>query len=260
MNHILLIDCTRYIVSSHFEKRFVMKVTWLLAFMAVATQAGRVKRAAIKNCQTNPSEMDSKNVVDKDGTFTMSCTSDTQVLSCIWRHTDPITEETQGSSANPTILCASGKDDNGRQCVSETRVTYRNSQSTCALDVASSEPEDTGKWILAAVTLSSNGQQVQVISSRLLNGMFCLYTHATFLRKLTTHSRCTPLISLWWSLWTRRTIDPQPELIHGTIGIRKKTSGGKAQGASRPSSSPAGPMVAVQNLNLFGLLAMTTMM
>ena len=84
------------------------------------------------------------------------------MLTCIWRHTDPISEKTQGSSANPTILCSGGTDSNGRQCSTDTRITYRSSDNTCAIDVSNSKPEDTGEWYLTAVTLNKNGQGTQV--------------------------------------------------------------------------------------------------
>jgi len=121
--------------------------------------AGRVKRAALSNCQTNPSDMDAEeNVVDDGDTMTLSCNTDSKVLSCIWRHTDPISEKESGSKADPTILCAGSQDENGNQCKSESRITYRTTENQCAIDVSNTEPEDTGKWLLTAVTLSNSGQ------------------------------------------------------------------------------------------------------
>ena len=141
-----------------------MKQFAIVAFVAflALTEAGRVKRAALNNCQTNPSDMDEENSVDDGATFSMSCSTDTKVLTCIWRHTDPISEKNQGSSAGPTILCSGGTDSNGRQCSTDTRLTFRTSENTCAIDISNSKPEDTGRWILTAVTLNSNGLQTQV--------------------------------------------------------------------------------------------------
>jgi len=136
-----------------------------VAFLAL-TEAGRVKRAALNNCQTNPSDMDEENSVDDGATFSMSCSTDTKVLTCIWRHTDPISEKNQGSSAGPTILCSGGTDSNGRQCSTDTRLTFRTSENTCAIDISNSKPEDTGRWILTAVTLNSNGLQTQEFEKR----------------------------------------------------------------------------------------------
>ena len=34
-----------------------------------------------------------ENVVDDGDTMTLSCNTDSKVLSCIWRHTDPISEK-----------------------------------------------------------------------------------------------------------------------------------------------------------------------
>jgi hypothetical protein len=65
----------------------------LVLVLQQVSDAGRVKRAANTNCQTNPSEMDSENVVDDADTLSMSCNNDAKVVSCIWRHTDPISEK-----------------------------------------------------------------------------------------------------------------------------------------------------------------------
>ena len=122
-------------------------------------RAPRVKRAALTNCNTNPSDMDAEeNVVDDGDTMSLNCDTDSKVLSCIWRHTDPITEKTQSSLADPSITCSGDKDSSGRQCQDDTRVTFRTSENTCAIDVSNTKPEDTGRWILTAVTLSNSGQ------------------------------------------------------------------------------------------------------
>ena len=65
----------------------------LVLVLQQVSDAGRVKRAANTNCQTNPSEMDSEKVVDDADTLSMSCNNDAKVVSCIWRHTDPISEK-----------------------------------------------------------------------------------------------------------------------------------------------------------------------
>ena len=65
----------------------------LVLVLQQVSDAGRVKRAANTNCQTNPSEMNSENVVDDADTLSMSCNNDAKVVSCIWRHTDPISEK-----------------------------------------------------------------------------------------------------------------------------------------------------------------------
>ena len=121
-----------------------------------------MKRAALNNCQTNPSDMDEENSVDDGATFSMSCSTDTKVLTCIRRHTDPISEKNQGSSAGPTILCSGGTDSNGRQCSTDTRLTFRTSENTCAIDISNSRPEATGRGLFSAVTLYSNALQPQV--------------------------------------------------------------------------------------------------
>ena len=44
-----------------------------------STEAGRVKRANINSCQTNPSDQDQENVVDDGATMSMSCNLDSKV-------------------------------------------------------------------------------------------------------------------------------------------------------------------------------------
>ena len=39
---------------------------------------------------------------------------------------------------------------------------YSRSEYACALDVSNTNPTDTGKWFLTAVTLTSNGIDIQV--------------------------------------------------------------------------------------------------
>ena len=140
-----------------------LALAFILAFQTQSAHSGklhnRVKRAALTNCNTNPSDMDAEeNVVDDGDTMSMSCNTDSSVLTCIWRHTDPISEKTEGSLANPTVLCTGDKDSSGRQCTSDSRVTFRTSENTCAIDVSNTKPEDTGRWILTAVTLSNSNQ------------------------------------------------------------------------------------------------------
>merc|ERR1719361_1540543 len=114
---------------------------------------------------TSPiAEMDGKNVVDDNQPMSLSCNTDAKVVSCVWRHMDPITEQQQGSSANVDlgILCSSGNSNGGSStCADDSRITFRTGENTCAIDVTSTKPEDTGKWYLSAVTISSNGQSVQ---------------------------------------------------------------------------------------------------
>lgn len=138
-----------------------MKIFLLTAFVATLalTHAGRVKRAALNNCITNPSEMDPRvEVVDDGDTMSMSCSSDGIVQACFWRHTDPVSEQSQGSMANPTIDCTGTKESSGEKCQMDTRVTFRNSQNMCGIDVSNTKPEDTGVWILTAMVSNANGQ------------------------------------------------------------------------------------------------------
>ena len=71
---------------------FLAFVLALQAFGGIV-DAGRIKRAAMTNCQTSPSDMDKDNVVDDGKLMSMSCDTDPNLVSCIWRHTDPITYE-----------------------------------------------------------------------------------------------------------------------------------------------------------------------
>lgn len=137
-----------------------MKSGWALIFV-VALAFRALEAATFTNCITNPTNMDRDNVVEESGILSLSCSTDSTVASCIWRHTDPISEQNQGTSAEPTIMCSGSPETTGRQCTDDTRVTYRTSTSTCAIDVTLPKPEDTGKWYLSAVTFKgSSNQQV----------------------------------------------------------------------------------------------------
>ena len=68
-------------------------LAFVLAFNGIMVDAGRIKRAAMTNCQTSPSNMDKDNVVDDGKLLSLSCNTDPNLVSCIWRHTDPITYE-----------------------------------------------------------------------------------------------------------------------------------------------------------------------
>ena len=134
-------------------------IVCLLAFLSlnsINASKRRVKRAALTNC--NPSTNDKDDVVDQGDTMTLSCNTDDTVAACIWRHIDPISEKDQGYASAEAVLCTGTSESNGKQCQDESRVTFRGSINTCAIDVTNTKPEDTGRWTLTAVTLSSTGQ------------------------------------------------------------------------------------------------------
>lgn len=140
-----------------------MKTCVIFLALIASINGGRVKRASLTNCNTNPSNMDPRdNVVDDGDTMTLTCNADSKIAACIWRHTDPISEKTQGSQANPTISCTGTPETAGKQCQSDSRLTYRNSDSMCSIDVSNTKPEDTGRWYLTAVVFQANGQGTTV--------------------------------------------------------------------------------------------------
>ncbi len=146
-------------------KRGLISAFLALLLMAAAVESGnllsRKKRATMNNCNTNPSNMGpdkTDDTVDDGDTMTLSCNSDQKILSCIWRHTDPITEKEEGYN-DPGLVCTGGISDGGNgQCKDDTRVTLRTTESSCSIDVSNTEPTDTGRWVLTAVTLSNSGQ------------------------------------------------------------------------------------------------------
>ena len=53
----------------------------------------------------------------------------------------------------PTYIRCTGSalEDFGRPCQQDQRVTFKSTESTCAIEVANTNPNDTGEWQLRAV-------------------------------------------------------------------------------------------------------------
>ena len=96
-------------------------LTFLALILGVLWGPQSVYSVQLSNCNTNPSDMDDENVVDDGDTLTISCNSDSKVLSCIWRHIDPISYKDDGPSSNNTIFCTGSIDNSGNTCQQDTR-------------------------------------------------------------------------------------------------------------------------------------------
>ena len=91
--------------------------------------------------------------------------------------------------ADPTILCTGGSDDSGKACQSEPRLTFRNTENSCGIDVSNTEPEDTGRWILTAVTLTSSGS-TQVSKNIFMHVFISMYYSRIFFLTLEKRGKC----------------------------------------------------------------------
>ena len=93
---------------------------------------------------------------DRDD-LTITCDSENEVLSCSFRHTDPISEYEDGEINSDTIKCTGSKNENGETCQDDTRIKFRITQNSCGIDITDTTALDTGKWVISALTETSNG-------------------------------------------------------------------------------------------------------
>ena len=71
--------------------------------------------------------------------------------------------EEDGANSQDTIICTGTNGGTGSQtCPQDSRVTFRNSDNICGIDVSNTNEKDTGVWHLTAVVLSNNGENTQV--------------------------------------------------------------------------------------------------
>jgi hypothetical protein len=80
----------------------------------------------------------------------------THLQSCIWTHYKPSNAKTNYNE--PDILCTSGSTDSGRPCETDTRITFQPTPTSCGITVSNTNAEDTGKWRLIAVGLTTSLQ------------------------------------------------------------------------------------------------------
>ena len=95
--------------------------------------------------------------VDDRDDLTITCDSENEVLSCSFRHTDPISEYEDGEINSDTIKCTGSKNENGETCQDDTRIKFRITQNSCGIDITDTTALDTGKWVVSALTETSNG-------------------------------------------------------------------------------------------------------
>ena len=132
-------------------------LTFLTLILGALWGPQSVYSVQLSNCNTNPSDMDDENVVDDGDTLTISCNSDSKVLSCIWRHIDPISYKDDGPSSNNAIFCTGSIDNSGNTCQQDTRITFRNTEQSCSVDISNTKPEDTGDWYLTVMSIQNTG-------------------------------------------------------------------------------------------------------
>ena len=101
---------------------------------------------------------DEDNVTPDGETATLECTFDDDPESCTWSHIEPMHE---GKTNDADITCSAGKDQNGQNCQEDSRIQYSFSGSKCSIQISDSQPEDTGKWKIAAVGFDSSGGKVR---------------------------------------------------------------------------------------------------
>ena len=115
--------------------------------------------------------------VDDRDDLTITCDSENEVLSCSFRHTDPISEYEDGEINSDTIKCTGSKNENGETCQDDTRIKFRITQNSCGIDITDTTALDTGKWVISALTETSNGghsvSYVNCIVYLRILGLFC---------------------------------------------------------------------------------------
>ena len=74
--------------------------------------------------------------------------------SCIWTHYEPLNDGM--SSKDPDILCTGSPGDSGRPCDTDSRISFQSTSTTCGITLSNTKPEDTGRWKLIAVGLTSS--------------------------------------------------------------------------------------------------------
>jgi hypothetical protein len=60
------------------------------------------------------------------------------------------------SSKDPDILCTGSPGDSGRPCDTDSRISFQSTSTTCGITLSNTKPEDTGRWKLIAVGLTSS--------------------------------------------------------------------------------------------------------
>ena len=132
-------------------------LTFLALILGALWGPQSVHSVQLSSCTTNPQADDDEHVVDDGDTLTISCNSDSKVLSCIWRHIDPISYEDDGPQSNNAIFCTGSIDNSGNTCQQDTRITFRNTEQSCSIDVSNTKPEDTGDWYLTVMSIQNTG-------------------------------------------------------------------------------------------------------
>ena len=162
-----------------------MKNLWKA--IAVACLVSGVLCADDLACRMSP-DNDEDNVVSEGDSLSLTCdlqqSGTDEVLSCIWTHSEPMNED----NPSPDVTCTSGVETSGQVCREDTRIKYITSSTSCGIQIANTEPEDTGIWKLDIVK-SVNGQS-SVSPARIFLVRAYTSPFAYRLRRLT--SRCSP--------------------------------------------------------------------
>lgn len=130
----------------------------LLVSLVVADfdeELSRSKRFAASSCQMTPSNT-ADMVVDKNQPVKLTCNFDSTVQSCIWSHYNPLNDG-MGGTAEPDIMCTGSSGDTGRPCVSDSRISFQSTTTQCGISLSNTKPEDTGRWKLVGVGLTTTG-------------------------------------------------------------------------------------------------------
>ncbi|TRY70922.1 hypothetical protein TCAL_16383, partial [Tigriopus californicus] len=131
---------------------------FILALVPLALVAV-VQGFSITNCAMTP-QNDEDNPVPERETVSLDCSFESTVESCLWVHDEPLNVGTHTGGTHD-IKCSAGSGENGQNCQALSRVQYTFQDNRCGIRISGTEPEDTGKWKLSAIGLSSSGSGVQ---------------------------------------------------------------------------------------------------
>jgi hypothetical protein len=140
---------------------FLVGVT--LQILTAAATSNRQKRFATQSCSMTP-DSDELDTIEDGKTVTLQCNFDDDVESCVWVHNEPMNENKNQDTFD--LKCTGSTDQSGQTCQMDTRIQYTFSTTSCGITISKTEPEDTGKWTLNGIGITSIGAvQVRISCS-----------------------------------------------------------------------------------------------
>ncbi len=127
----------------------------VLPLLASAAVGSRQKRFAAQSCMMTPDNT-LEDVIEDANSVTLQCTFDDEIESCTWVHNEPMNENRNAQDMFD-LKCTGSQGQSGDSCDSDTRVQFTFSSTSCGITISNTEPEDTGKWTLNGIGITSIG-------------------------------------------------------------------------------------------------------